>query len=279
MTTHKKVPKVSKPPKSTNPSKTRKIGDASPTRAARSSNRIYFTQETENAIVQYNLEEDPLAREIIYKNEIQKPLDKLAENVINRFKFPYIQGSFDEVKAQVVSFLVINLHKYTAGKGKAFSYFSVIAKNYLIAHNNNAWKEEKRTTYFADSKDEQFSLDELLSSEPEEKELKADFSEFFRLAVRYWDFNLTRLFKKKRDIDIANAVIELMRHVNSLKNFNKKALYVMIREMTNYKTSHITKVTNKMRGIMMEQLEEFKRTGYIADPALYFEYDSKKVVK
>jgi hypothetical protein len=260
-------------------SRKRKTGDTSPTRAARSSNRVYFTQETENAIVQYNLTEDLHERELIYKNEIHKPLDKLAENVINRFKFPYIQGSFDEVKAQVVSFLVINLHKYTADKGKAFSYFSVIAKNYLIAHNNNAWKEEKRTSYFADKQDEQFTLDELLSVDTEEVEIKADFSEFFRLAVQYWDFNLTRLFKKKRDIEIANAVIELMRHVNSLENFNKKALYVMIREMTNYKTSHITKVTNKMRGIMMEQLAEFKRTGYIADPTMYFEYNNKKVVK
>ena len=276
MSINKNVPKA---PKRVRVSKKRKEGDTSPTRAARSSNKVYFTQETENAIIQYNLEEDPLTRELIYKNEIQKPLDKLAENVINRFKFPYIQGTFDEVKAQVVSFLVINLHKYTANKGKAFSYFSVIAKNYLIAHNNNAWKEEKRTSYFADKQDEQFSLDELLSSDSDAKELKADFSEFFRLAVQYWDFNLTRMFKKKRDIEIANAVIELMRHVNSLENFNKKALYVMIREMTNYKTSHITKVTNKMRAIMMGQLEEFKRTGHIADPALYFEYSKKKQVR
>lgn len=267
------------PPKNTRANKKRDAEDVSPTRATRTSNRVYFTQETENAIVQYNLEEDLFVREMIYKNEIQKPLDKLAENVINRFKFPYIQGTFDEVKAQVVSFLVINLHKYTANKGKAFSYFSVIAKNYLIAHNNNAWKEEKRTSYFADKQDEQFSLDELLSSDSDAKELKADFSEFFRLAVQYWDFNLTRMFKKKRDIEIANAVIELMRHVNSLENFNKKALYVMIREMTNYKTSHITKVTNKMRAIMMGQLEEFKRTGHIADPALYFEYSKKKQVR
>lgn len=261
------------------PSKKRKAGDSSPTRAARSSNKVYFTQETENAIVLYNTLEDEMERELLYKNEIHKPLDKLAENVINRFKFPYIQGTFDEVKAQVVSFLVINLHKYTANKGKAFSYFSVIAKNYLIAHNNTAWKEEKRVAYLADKQDEQFSLEEVLTVDNEDKEIRSDFSEFFRLAIQYWDFNLTRIFKKRRDIEIANAVIELMRHVDSLDNFNKKALYVMIREMTNYKTSHITKVTNKMRGIMMQQLTEFKRTGHIADPTMYFEYQSKKRVK
>lgn len=253
--------------------------DNSPTRAARSSNRVYFTQETENAIVEYNLLEDPFERELLYKNEIQKPLDKLAENVINRFKFPYIDGTFDEVKAQVVSFLVINLHKYTANKGKAFSYFSVIAKNYLIAHNNHAWKEEKRSVYFADKQDEQFTLDEVLSVDTDDMDTKADFSEFFRLAVQYWDFNLHKYFKKKRDIEIANAVIELMRHVNSLENFNKKALYVMIREMTDYKTSHITKVINKMRGVVIDQLKEFKRTGYIDDPTMFFEYSNKNGIK
>jgi len=265
--------------KSKKETKERLKTDNSPTRAARSSNRVYFTQETENAIVEYNLLEDPFERELLYKKEIQKPLDKLAENVINRFKFPYIAGTFDEVKAQVVSFLVINLHKYTANKGKAFSYFSVIAKNYLIAHNNHAWKEEKRSVYFADKHDEQFTLEELISVDEEEADNRADFSEFFRLSVQYWDFNLSKYFKKKRDIEIANAVVELMRHVNSLENFNKKALYVMIREMTNYKTSHITKVINKMRLVVMLQLKEFKRTGYIDDPTMYFEYSAKNEVK
>jgi len=67
-------------------------------------------------------------------------------------------------------------------------------------------------------------------------------------------------------------VVELLRRVDNIDNFNKKALYLMIREMTNHKTSHITKVINKMRVHVLEQMQEFRRTGHISDPSAYFTY-------
>lgn len=234
--------------------------------------KIYFTQETEDAICKYNLSTDIEEREQIYRECIWAPFDKLAENVINRFKFPYMEGTFDDVKSEVVSFLVINLHKFSSGKGKAFSYFSVIAKNYLILHNNNAYKEEKRSIYLTDKTGDTFSLEEILITEPDVQELKNDMRDFTKLLVQYWDFNITKAFKKKRDIDIATAVTELLRRVDHIDNFNKKALYLMIREMTNYKTSHITKVINKMRVEFLIQLQEFRQTGHISDPSAYFTY-------
>jgi hypothetical protein len=234
--------------------------------------KIYFTQDTEDAIIKYNKSTDADEREDLYCNHLQAPFDKLAENVINRFKFPYMEGSFDEVKTEVVSFLVINLHKFAEGKGKAFSYFSVIAKNYLILHNNNGYKDEKRSVYLADKVDDAFSLEEILIIEPEEIDVQNDTRNFLNLLVQYWDFNLTKIFKKKRDVDIATAVVELLRRVDGIENFNKKALYLMIREMTNHKTSHITKVINKMKSHVFEKLQEFRRTGHISDPSMYFMY-------
>jgi hypothetical protein len=234
--------------------------------------KVYFTQETEDAIVQYNKTTDLYEREILYRQYIQAPFDKLAENVINRFKFPYMEGTFDEVKSEVVSFLVINLHKFTEGKGKAFSYFSVIAKNYLILHNDKAYKEEKRSIYLIDKEDDAFSLEETLVSEPEQDEVQSDMRDFINILVAYWDFNLTKIFRKKRDIEIATAVIELLRRIDKIDNFNKKALYLLIREMTNYKTSHITKVINKMKVHVFQKMKEFRRTGHISDPSTYFTF-------
>jgi hypothetical protein len=237
--------------------------------------KVYFTKETEEAIIRYNESENPDDREEIFRSYIHAPLDKLAENVINRFKFPYIEGSFEEIKAQVVSFLVLNLHKYTRSKGMAFSYFSVIAKNYLIYHNNNAYREEKRSLYISDAQEEQFPLDEMLVVDTEESENHGDMRGFIDLLVQYWDFNITRTFKKKRDIEIANAVVQLMQRIDHLENLNKKAIYLMVREMTNHKTAHITKVINKMKIVMLEQLKEYKKTGHISDPAMFFKYEHK----
>ena len=225
--------------------------------------KIYFTKATELAIVEYNDLQDSAARETIFRAQIHAPLDKLAENIINRFKFPYIDGSFDEVKAQVVAFLVMNLHKYTKEKGMAFSYFSVIAKNYLILHNNNAYRDEKRSVYLSDDSEDQYSLDERLVIDTSKKDVQGDMRDFIDLMVQFWDTHLEIMFKKQRDRHIANAVVHLMRRVDYIENFNKKAIYLMIREMTDERTPHVTKVINKMKTINNDKLIEFRKTGHI----------------
>jgi hypothetical protein len=233
--------------------------------------KMYFNDDTEQAIIKYNLTDDEYERELIFKQKIYPALDKLAENIINRFKFPYIDESFEDTKAQVVSFLVLNLHKFTENKGKAFSYFSVVAKNYLILHNNNAYKENLRSSSLSEpSTDDSFSLQDILSTSPEDENAKSDARDFVQLLIQYWDFNLPRVFKKQKDRDIANAVVELLRRSSNIENFNKKALYLLIREMTNHKTVHITKVINKMKVHVLEQMKEYRKTGHLSDPSMYF---------
>lgn len=234
--------------------------------------KVYFSEDTEKAIIKYNESNDPDEREKIFRDEIHGPLDKLAENVINRFKFPYMEGTFDEIKSQVVSFLVINLHKFTEDKGKAFSYFSVIAKNYLILHNNNSYKEEKRVLYFSDQTDDSFPLEEMLTVEPETTDTIVDMRHFLTELVDFWEFNIEKIFKKKRDREIASAIVKLIERVDNIDNFNKKALYLMVREMTDYKTAHITKVINKMRPYIIKMLGEYRRNGHLEDPSHYFSY-------
>ena len=88
----------------------------------------YFTQETENAIIRYNEQKNPAIRNRIYNEHIRAPFEKLAENIIHTFKFYYFDVPSEDVKHEVVSFLVLNMHKFKEGKGKAFSYFSIVAK-------------------------------------------------------------------------------------------------------------------------------------------------------
>lgn len=229
--------------------------------------KIYFTEATELAIVRYNKSVDREEREQVFVAEIAYPLDKLSENIINRFKFPYVHNSFDDTKKQVVSFLVTNLSKYNPERGtKAFSYFSVVAKNYLIYLNNKGYEEEKRHISLSDGSttEDPSVIDEVVANieAPNEHEYD-DVKEFITLMINYWENNVHKHFKKKRDIDIANAVIELFRRVEHIENFNKKALYLMIREITDCKTGYITKVVNKMKEIVQDHLKEFNSEGTV----------------
>ena len=220
--------------------------------------RMYFTQITENAIIRYNGSEDSFLRNKIYNEHIAYAFDKLAENIIHTFKFYYFDVPSEQVKHEVVSFLVMNMHKFKEGKGKAFSYFSIVAKNYLILNNNNNYKKMKshRELDILDFK-------RNLSSEAQVVSDKETYEEFTVMMLNYWENNLPNIFKRHKDILVADAVLELFRRSQNMENFNKKALYVLIREMTGSNTQHITRVVNVMKKYYKRLFKEFQFSGSI----------------
>jgi hypothetical protein len=79
----------------------------------------------------------------------------------------------------------------------------------------------------------------------------------------YWENNLPNIFKRHKDILVADAVLELFRRSQNMENFNKKALYVLIREMTGSNTQHITRVVNVMKKYYKRLFKEFQSSGSI----------------
>ena len=219
---------------------------------------MYFTQTTENAIIRYNKSDDSRLRNKIYNDHIDYAFDKLAENIIHTFKFYYFDVPPNTVKKDVVSFLVMNMHKFQEGKGKAFSYFSIVAKNYLILHNNGNYKKNKIT-----DKLERLDYKRNFTSElaiVNQREMSKDF---VSQMIEYWNNNLINVFKRPKDIKIADSVVELFRRKESIDNFNKKALYILIREMTGLKTQHITRVIGVMKKYNSKLLKEYYSSGSI----------------
>jgi len=224
--------------------------------------KIYFSQKTENAIMLYNEETNPVKKSLIYKQSIEKPLNKLVENIINRFKFPYMQEMSISLKEDVISFLILNMDKYNSNKGKAFSYFSILAKNYLIIGNNDEYKH-KKSQLIINPHDVEVGIDVI--DEAQDKIINDDTPEFIKLMIRYWELNLPSIFSKRYEMMIADAIINLFKRCKNIENFNKKSLYVMIREMTGLKTQYITSVVNVMKKHNKELLRKYQKSGYF-DP-------------
>ena len=83
--------------------------------------------------------------------------------------------------------------------------------------------------------------------------------------IDYFENNINRLFKNKRDIDVAYAIVELMKRRDDIENFNKKALYILIREMSNVNTSHITAVVNVFKKHYKTILNDFYKCGDVSN--------------
>ena len=224
----------------------------------RKKSKMYFGTPVQNAIIRYNDTSNPVIKNRIYSEHIDAAFNKLAENLIHTFKFYYFDYPLDEVKHEVVSFLIMNMHKYKADKGRAFSYFSVVGKNYLILHNNNNYKKMK-------THDDISRLDykREIFSESNKEDVDEFNQEFVDQMLQYWDNNITNIFRRQKDILVADSVLELFRRRHSIENFNKKALYIMIREMTGSNTQHITRVINQMKNYYFNMMNEFSTSGKI----------------
>lgn len=225
--------------------------------------RRYFTQDTEDAILEYvaTLPEEQTKRDRLYSKRIEYAFDKLAENIIHTFKFYYTDlDTIAELKHEVVAFLLEKLPLYKQEKGAAFSYFGTIVKRYLINYNVKNYQriQEKADPEEVDE-DRTIYLD-IVS----EHEAKYEPDNFMDLYVRYLDKHLYKIFPKNQDSRIADAIVELFRKRESLEIFNKKALYIYIREITDVTTPQITKIIQRLKTIYTKLFNEYYRSGSIS---------------
>lgn len=225
--------------------------------------RMYFGPEVDLEIIKYNETSDEFDRSRIYQKGIQAAFEKLVENIIHTFKFYYTgDQSLQQQQHEVVSFLVEKLPKFKQESGKAFSYFSIVAKNYCILKNKSNYKKLTSHDRLDSSSD---IVDNIVDMEEYENQLSNFVSKF----VDYWDANIETTFPKKSDQKIAYAVVELFRKRDSIELFNKKALYIYIREMSDANTQQITKMVKCMKEKYKVMYNDYLTLGYMPTNKTY----------
>tara|TARA_R110001592_G_scaffold179311_1_gene420841 strand:- start:2490 stop:3260 length:771 start_codon:yes stop_codon:yes gene_type:complete len=229
-------------------------------RGRKRTKKQYFTPDTDAAIAEYLASSNQDERDEIFKVRIHYPFYKLAENLIHTFKFYYTEvDDLEDLKHEVICFLLEKLDYFKPERGsKAFSYFSIVGKNYLILYNNNNYAKKKiKMDVMAADEDE--GVLHSLGRDERKKEIK-DFIDYL---TQYIDDNMFTMFKKEDDLRVCDAINVLFKRRENLEIFNKKALYIYIREMTEVETPVITKVTKKLKIIYKKLYTEYIETGYV----------------
>ena len=214
---------------------------------------VYFTQETEDAIVSYNSMDDEFAKNILYTKKIHPAFYKLAEIMIHRFKFYNFDVSHEDVKHEVIAFLHEKITKYKAENGKAFSYFSIVAKNYLIAENNKNYYHFKRSQDI-----DAIDAERNIINEKVRMDLIEERRDFIDLFVNVVEKHLPLFFTKQRDIQVADSILYLFKTRENIENYNKKAIYILVRERTGVGSQYITSVISKIKMIYSKLYTEYK---------------------
>ena len=196
--------------------------------------KLYFHQGTHDAIVMYQGEEDDDTKKKIYVEDILPAFNKLVENLIFMHGFAKVHGSYEDLKNDCVSFLYETLHKFDHTRGsKAFSYFNVVAKNWLIIKSKQKMKQIRRHV----------SLDDILSlsaadvAKIENHSIAPPPGESMMRQETVEDiFSMMKEVRKRltgeNEIACMDSIIVLFEKIDDLEFLNKRALFVYLRDLS-----------------------------------------------
>jgi len=213
------------------------------TKTPKKRKNYYFTQEHENAIIQYTKTNCIKERTDLYVKWIQPAFNEMVDKIVFTYKFTNLPNC-DVLRDECKIWLMTILDKYDPSKGsKAFSYFSVITKNWFIHKVKRQQKRNRREVDYGNIskkfEEEYLSTDQSYLSDREEQE----FWNSFYLELKSWDVSTM----KENDLRVYKAIVILFESKEDIDIFNKKAIYLYLREITGLNTKQIVNSLKKFR--------------------------------
>ena len=203
----------------------------------------YFTKDHEDAIIRYTQTNCSRERTDLYIKWIGPAFDQMVDKIVFTYKFTNLPNC-DSLRDECKIWLMTILDKYDSSKGsKAFSYFSVITKNWFI---HKVKKQQKRNQREVDYDNISKSHEEEFLSTNESYVTVREENEFWKLfyeEIKSWDVSTM----KENDLKVYKAIVILFESKEDIEIFNKKAIYLYLREITGLNTKQIVNSLKKFR--------------------------------
>ena len=223
---------------------------------ARKRKNHYFTKVHEQAIIDYCSTDDYVKRNKLYSTLIGPAFSEMVDKIVYTYKFTNLPN-IDYLKEDCKNWLITILDKYDPNRGsKAFSYFSVITKNWFI-HKVKKTSQQYRREVLIDNYHAPTQADInnnhplVIYNTSMQDAIKREFWSFFRDNMETWETAASRPNDKK----VIQAVKILFEESENIEIFNKKAIYLYIREITGLNTKQVVSSLNKIR----VKYRDFKR--------------------
>jgi len=203
----------------------------------------YFTKDHEQAIIDYCNTTSVKVRTDLYIKWIEPAFNEMVDKIVFTYKFTNLPN-VDYLRDECKIWLMTILDKYDPNKGsKAFSYFSVITKNWFIHKVKRQQKRNKREVDF-DNISKNYEEEFLSTNESYvTNRVEEEFWTLFFEELKSWDSSQM----KDNDLKVYQAIIVLFESREDIEIFNKKAIYLYLREITGLNTKQIVNSLKKFR--------------------------------
>ena len=212
-------------------------------RRPRGKGKKYFTQVHEQAILDYVASNCIRERTHLYNTYLGPAFNEMVDKIVFTYKFTTLPN-IDYLRDECKIWLITILDKYDPNKGsKAFSYFSVITKNWFIHKVKKQSKKTRTEIEFMDlSKDLELRYISTVNPYPTHREHE-EFFNFLKEEIDSWEHDKMKVNEEK----VLNAIRILFDSAEDIEIFNKKAIYLYMREITGLNTKQVVNNLNKMR--------------------------------
>ena len=213
--------------------------------------KLYFNEATQTAIIAYQNEPVLEEKHVIYVSGILPAFDKLVENLIfiHGFTKSFGAGSYESLKSDCVSFLYESIHKWDPERGtKAFSYFNVVAKNWLIIKTKQRQKINRRHVSLEDSS----SLG-VMDKQMIENHQYVPSQDDIMIERERSDAIIRMLYEIKNRVSSENenacidAIITIFESMDQLDFLNKRALFVYMRDLSSLNPKQLSIAMSSIR--------------------------------
>jgi hypothetical protein len=203
----------------------------------------YFTYVHQDAILEYTASEDPKHRNELYRDIIRPAFKEMINKIVFTYKFTNLPN-VDSLKDECEMHLVTILSNFDPSKGsKAFSYFSVITKNWFIAKVKKTSIQLRREAGY-DEISKRVERDHLsIYNHYDEIREKEEFMKFLWKEIDRWE----KQNLKENERRVLDAIKILFEDADNIEIFNKKAIYLYIREITSLNTKQVLNNLNRFR--------------------------------
>lgn len=221
---------------------TEKEQEAADKAAAAKALRMYFNAGTQAAIVAYQQSDSKKEKDGLYVKSILPAFEKLVENLINIHKFTSLHDTYDDLKNDCVNFLFETLHKFDASRGTlAFSYFNIVAKNWLIVKAKQKALRGRRSVSLDDpdslSANEQRIIENhnIIPSQDD-----AIFNSNMAEGVIKLLLEIRTKVKTENELSCINSIITIFENVDDVDLLTKSAILLYMRELSGLTPKQLT---------------------------------------
>lgn len=208
--------------------------------------------------IEYAKREDVVEKKSeIFKDKIEKPINKLVENIMFNYKLFPDDVDTKTLHGDCLTFIYERMSKFDPSYNKkAFSYLGTIAKHYLLGKKTQSDKNKQSIIDIDENKEEveKDNYEELddISNLEISKDLFSEIIEEINQELKKNDIS-------ENDKKVGEAILIIFKKHELIGFYNKTHLYKYIKEITDLETKDITYSLHRFRKFYRKFKKEFLR--------------------